>query len=69
MKTENINNLLIAMLDLLTAEGNKPELLIKAKTIQRLVIAAKSEAKELNDDSQDEITLDFGEKVFKILRG
>lgn len=68
MKTENINNLLIEFLDMIQTDLNKVELLIKGKAIKRLVAQAKAEAKQLTDDSTDEITLDFGDKFFKILR-
>ena len=65
-----MNSLLTAILDLLQLEEKqKAELLIKAKEITRLRENAKLEIKSLTDDSLDELTLAFGEKLQNILRG
>lgn len=69
MKTNEINNLLTEFLDMIQSDSSKIELLIKAKSIKRLIASAKVEAKELNEDSQDEISLDFGQKFFEVLKG
>lgn len=69
MKTNEINNLLTEFLDMIQSDSTKIELLIKAKSIKRLIASAKVEAKELNEDSQDEISLDFGQKFFEVLKG
>lgn len=65
-----MNSLYTAILDLLgLQEKQKAELLIKAKEIVRLRDNAKLEIKNLSDDSLDELTLAFGEKLQNILRG
>lgn len=69
MKTNEINNLLTEFLDMIQSDSTKIELLIKAKSIKRLIASAKVEAKDLNEDSQDEISLDFGQKFFEVLKG
>jgi hypothetical protein len=65
-----MNKLLTSILDLLLLqEMQKAELLIKAKEIIRNSEIAKMEIKTLTDDSLDELTLAFGEKLQNILRG
>lgn len=62
-----MNGLLTAILDLLSLES-KTELLIKAKEIKRNKESAKIEMKTMSDDTLDELTLQFGEKLQQILK-
>lgn len=63
-----MENLRLAILDLLDGDKSKKELLSKAKEIQRLKAGAKAEAMKISEDSQDEFSLDFGDKLFELLR-
>lgn len=63
-----MEDLRLAILDLLDGEKSKKELLSKAKEIQRLKTKAKAEAIAMSEDSQDEYSLDFGDKLFELLR-
>ena len=58
----------LAILDLLDGDKSKKELLTLAKEIQRLKIKAKAEASTMSEDSQDEFSLDFGDKLFEVVR-
>jgi len=62
-----MNNLIIAILDLLDGDKPKKELLTLAKQIQRLKENAKIQAREMAEDAKDEFALDFGEKLFQLL--
>ena len=63
-----MNDLRLAILDLLDGEKSKKELLTKAKEIQKLKAKASLEAKAMSEDAQDEFSLDFGDKMFELLR-
>jgi hypothetical protein len=63
-----VEALRLAILDLLDGDKSKKELLTLAKEIQRLKAKAKLEASTMSEDSQDEYSLDFGDKLFELLR-
>ena len=64
-----MNELLLAILDFIEGgDKSKKELLIFAKQLQKSKVAAKQEAKSISEDSQDGIILDFGDKLFEILK-
>lgn len=75
METKNINNLLAFILELvesgdinLNSGQAKAELLNKAKLLPDLIRKAKEEGKNINDNQQDELILNFGEKFYNKLR-
>ena len=61
-----MNSLFTELLNLLDC-SEKAELLIKAKLIHSLLPSAKLELKTMSDDTFDELTLAFGEKLHKKL--
>ena len=63
-----MNDLRLAILDLLDGEKSKKELLTKAKEIQKLKAKAVIEARAMSEDAQDEFSLDMGDKMFELLR-
>jgi hypothetical protein len=63
-----MEELRIAILDLLDGKKPKTELLLKAKEIQKLFTKASEKAKAMSEDEQDEFSLDFGDKLFELLR-
>lgn len=62
-----MEDLRLAILDLLDGDKSKKELLSKAKEIQRLKANAKIQAATMSEDSRDEYALDFGDKLFELL--
>ncbi|MCO5250703.1 MAG: hypothetical protein M9949_04690 [Candidatus Kapabacteria bacterium] len=75
--TENIGKLMTAINSLLSyaneselelEASGKTDLLLLAKEIRILTLAAKEEAKSITDNQQDELSLKFGEQLFKLLR-
>ena len=76
MQTDNIDKLLIAICDFIESSkedteidaDKKYDLLLQAKTINRLTKLAIKEASAINDDQQDELSLRFGEQFFNIFR-
>jgi len=74
-KTDNIGKLMTAINSLLSYANDseleasgKTDLLLLAKEIRKLTLSAKEEAKNITDNQQDELSLKFGEQLFKLLR-
>ena len=63
-----METLRLAILDLLDGDKSKKELLTLAKEIQRSKQQATAQAATMSEDAQDEFSLDFGDKLFEILR-
>jgi len=58
-----------AILDLLDGTKTKAEMLVCAKSICRLKEEAKLHLAKMSEDECDELALNFGEKLFDLLRG
>lgn len=57
-----------AILDLLDGQKSKTELLACAKTIYKLKSQAREQLLKMSEDDCDELSLEFGDKLFELLR-